>query len=49
MLIKLPVEVIYKDVHLNVLGSIKDSEHMCLPCLGQEYDDIEEGRYEFAK
>jgi hypothetical protein len=44
VLFQLPVTFLYEGVHMQVLGNCKPNELMCLPCIGYQYDLIEEER-----
>ncbi len=40
LLIKLPVEIVYENHELHILGNIEDNEYMCLICVGYQYDEV---------
>jgi hypothetical protein len=40
MIMRLPVETVYENVHLHIVGNVKDKEFMCLPCIGFQFDEM---------
>jgi hypothetical protein len=38
LLVQLPVETLYKESFLYIIGNYVDKEYMCLPCIGYEID-----------
>jgi hypothetical protein len=38
MLMKVPVETMYEDKVLQIVGNVIESEFICLPCIGFQFD-----------
>jgi len=41
LIIKIPCEIVYKDIWFEMVGNAADNEFICLPCIGDEYDNME--------
>lgn len=39
MLMKLPLEAIYENANLVIMGNVVENEFMCLPCIGVQFDE----------
>lgn len=42
MLLRAPVEAIYLNVLFEVVGNLEEGEYICLPCVGYQWDEINE-------
>ena len=41
LIIKIPCEVRYKGIWFEMVANAQEDEFICLPCIGQEYDEME--------
>jgi hypothetical protein len=39
MLMKLPVDALFLNKNLGILGNLREGEHICLPCIGYQFDE----------
>jgi hypothetical protein len=44
MLLKLPLETVYDNVWIEIVGNAKPIEYICLGCVGEQIDRIEDGQ-----
>jgi hypothetical protein len=40
MLLKLPLDVIYENDWLEIVGNVKPDEYICIACVGYQFDEM---------
>jgi hypothetical protein len=38
LLMKLPLDIKWGEIHIEIIGNAKPNEWVCLPCMGYQYD-----------
>jgi hypothetical protein len=40
ILVKLPVDILFKNVLLGIVGDLEPDQYICLGCIGYQFDDV---------